>query len=100
MRRVAALSVALALMGCERGRTRNSGGGATLDEKPVEASTTNVYRFVGVEKALSDARKAAAEERWADAHAAATALLKQQPSNPEAKKIAEEADFEEHNQAS
>jgi hypothetical protein len=94
---VMSLAIALNLGACERGRTHNSGGGNALDDSPVEVRTTNLYRFVGVEKALADARKAVGEQRWGDAQAAAEALLKQQPGHIEAQKLAEQAAFEAKN---
>jgi hypothetical protein len=83
---VAAIAL-VALSGCEkRSRGKNSSASAGLIDEGTVA-TTNVYRFVGAEQSLSDARKAAAEERWGDAIAATDALLAQQPGNAEAKSL-------------
>ena len=92
-----ALALALAtvaLAGCEkRERTKNSSGSSGLFEEGTQA-TTNVYRFVGVEQSLTDARKAVTEERWDQALAATDALLKLQPNNVEAKAINTQARLE------
>jgi protein TonB len=77
-----------ALAGCEkRARTRNSAGSSSALFEENAAQTTNVYRFVGVEQSLTDARAAVKAEKWGDAQAAIEALLKQQPGNLEAKQI-------------
>jgi len=54
----------------------------------------NVYRFVGVEQSLTDARRAIGEEKWEDALAAAQWLLKQDPPHPEAHKLIDKAERE------
>ncbi len=94
-----ALALATALLGgCEkRTRTRNSSGSDDLFAESV-AKRTNIYRFVGVEQSLTDARKAVQEERWDEALAATDALLKQQPANTEAKQINVQARLEIPNQ--
>ena len=64
-----------ALSGCEkRTRTKNSSGSSGLFEEGTTA-TTNVYRFVGVEQSLTDARKAVQEEKWDQAIAATDAAV-------------------------
>jgi protein TonB len=97
MRPAAAALLVLVLpwaSGCEsRGRTRNSAGAVSADHGEIQ-STAHVYRFVGVERALADARKAAAEERWDEALAAARSLLEKDPGHAEAKKLAGEAEIE------
>lgn len=95
---LAMLAAVAFLSGCEkRSRTQNSSGSSNLFEEGATA-TTNVYRFVGVEQSLTDARKAVQEERWDQAIAATDALLKQQPGNSEAKQINSQARLELPNQ--
>jgi TonB family protein len=82
-----------ALAGCEkRTRTKNSSGSALFEEGT--ATTTNVYRFVGVEQTLTDARNAAKAENWPEVIAATDALLKQQPGNTEARALSAQAKVE------
>src|SRR5262245_19486922 len=90
--------VALAtLAGCEkRARTRNSSGSSALFEE-TSAQTTNVYRFVGIEQTLTDARIAVKAENWLEAQAATEALLKQQPGNVEGRQILAQARLEAPN---
>jgi hypothetical protein len=101
MLRVVVLCLAAAVaMGCEqRERTRNSGGGVAADQGEL-AKSTNVYRFVGVERALKDARRSVEEERWGDALAAARALLAKEPGHIEAGKIAAQSELEARSQTS
>lgn len=97
--RVLLLAASLALaMGCEKERTRNSSGVISADDTGEVTASTSVYRFVGVEKALKDARKAVEEERWPDALAAAKALLAQQQDHGEAAKIVALAELEGRSQ--
>ena len=94
MRRSTALLALVLVSGCEsRGRTRNSAGAVSTDVGEL-ATTAHVYRFVGVERALADARKAASEQRWGDALAAARSLLEKEPDHVEAGKLAAEAEIE------
>jgi TonB family protein len=82
---------------CEKkSRTRNSGGSGSLTEGEV-ASAVPVYQFVSTEQTMTDARRAVAAEKWAEAGAAAEALLKEWPANAEAKSIAEQARLEAPN---
>jgi len=94
----ALLALVITASGCEsRERTRNSAGNVSADHGEL-ATSVNVYRFVGVDKALKDARKAADEQRWGDALAAANALLEKQPDHIEARKLAAVADIEARSQ--
>jgi TonB family protein len=89
------LSLALPGLACEkRGRTRNSGGSNLFEESASVTPATKVYRFVDAEQSLIDARKAVAEERWADAIAATDELLKRQPTHAEGKQLREQAGLE------
>jgi TonB family protein len=93
------LSIALAgvaIAGCDR-RDRARGSSTSLREAEAPAAmgtATNVYRFVGVEQALGEARRAVQEERWADAVAATDELLRQQPQNSEAQSLNHQAKLE------
>ena len=96
---IGALMAAIALLAACDKRDRKASGSSLLDsDQPAPMGTTNVYRFVGVEQSLTDARKAAQEERWEDAIGAAEALLREQPSNTEAQSIRKEARLELPNQ--
>ncbi len=87
------LLLALSSAACdERGRTRNSGGTATLETERV--ARRNIYRFVDVDKALADAKKAVSEERWDDVAAAAAELLAREPGHLEGRRLADLAAFE------
>src|SRR5215813_8716214 len=83
----------LALTGCEKQRQRRTSGGSLLDGDNPEPTGT-VYRFVGVEQSLADARKAVQEEHWDTALAASDALLREQPNNAEAQTINNRARLE------
>jgi len=94
----AALLSVLPLTGCDK-RAHKSSGGSLLDtDQAAPMGTTNVYRFVGVEQSLADARKAVLEERWEEAIAASDALLREQPGNTEAQSIRNQARLELPNQ--
>jgi hypothetical protein len=96
--RLLAVGVLLcAAAACEKkSRTRNSEGSGLLTEADMSPSMTpiTVYRFVSVDQSLIDARRAVAEEKWGEAYAAADALLKKQPNQPEAQKLADQAKLE------
>lgn len=82
----------LALTGCEK-RQRKSSSGSLLEGDTPEPTGT-VYRFVGVEQSLADARKAVQDEHWDQALAASDALLREQPNNAEAQTINSRARLE------
>jgi hypothetical protein len=96
---LALVSVLTPLAGCDK-RSRKTGASSLLENETSTAmGTTNVYRFVGVEQSLGDARRAAQEERWEDAIAACEALLAQQPGNTEAQSLRNQARLELPNRA-
>jgi len=82
----------LALTGCDK-RQRKTSSGSLLEGDTPEPTGT-VYRFVGVEQSLADARKAAQDEHWDQALAASDALLREQPNNAEAQTINNRARLE------
>jgi TonB family protein len=92
---VAVVVVVLALGGCDRReRSRNAGGSLREADLPATTSAPNVYRFASSEQSLADARKAVKEERWDQALAASSALLRQQPANVEAQSLNHQAALE------
>jgi periplasmic protein TonB len=82
----------LALTGCEKKQRKTSGGSLLEGDTPEPTGT--VYRFVGVEQSLADARKAVQDEHWDQALAASDALLREQPNNAEAQTINNRARLE------
>src|SRR5262245_25680223 len=91
-------ALATVLGACDK-KARNRSSAGVTEEAPDEGSRwkPSVYNFVSVDQSLADARKAAAEERWADAAAAAAALLKQSDS-AEGRRLLEQAKLEGPNQ--
>src|SRR5215831_714222 len=92
---VAAVVVLIAggLVACDQ-RTRKNSGPMLENENAPPMGATNVYRFVGIEQSLSDARRAVQEEHWDQAIAAAEALLREQPGNSEAMSLRNQARLE------
>lgn len=90
----AIVALFIACLACD-GRPRARIATGELEEGAPPPSSANVYRFVGVEQSLADARKALEAERWDDARAAAEALLKQDPAHSEAAGIIEHASKEQ-----
>src|SRR5215475_11274071 len=97
---VLVLGSLLLLGACDKkSRTRNSAGSGSLVEGDLSSSVP-VYQFVGVEETLADTRKAIAAEKWAEAAAAADALLKEMPNHAEAKTLSAQAKLEMPNAVS